>query len=302
MESHVIDENIEFPVYIVEKKKLRIFIENGEIMGEKKNILCNGLLANINVLITEDIDLCDYIFLDFRDYNKIKNYKSDYLKKLVIIDYRDSPNDVFNTECLKYFKRSVVNKKNMSLINYNREIIPISYCLKHEVLQFENVFEYDRYIDIAIFFHPSGGSSRNKTARFIKEKFSNYNIFVGLSGADGPIGRNSIQTDYYEKMFHSKIVVTCNPDDWEGDYRTWEALSTGSLVFVDNMLAPIPYPLINKEHIIFYDRNNLLELAEKILFYLNNPELAKKISQQGNRHALKYHKPSDRIDQILSHL
>mgnify|MGYP001288080589 CR=1 FL=1 len=46
------------------------------------------------------------------------------------------------------------------------------------------------------------------------------------------IGRNSIQMDYYEKMFHSKIVVTCNPDNWEGDYRTWEALSTGSLVFV----------------------------------------------------------------------
>ena len=83
-------------------KKL-IFIENVNIKGAKKNILYNGLLANINVLITKDIDLCDYIFLDFRDFNKIKNYKSDYLKKLVIIDYRDGPNEVFNTKCLKYF-------------------------------------------------------------------------------------------------------------------------------------------------------------------------------------------------------
>lgn len=281
-----------------------IFIENDNVnmMGTKKNILYNGLLANINVLITKDIDLCDYIFLDFRDFNKIKNYKSDYLKKLVIIDYRDDPNKVFNTKCLKYFKRSIVNKKNMKLINYNREIIPISYCLKQEVLQFENLFEYDRYIDIAIFFSTSGDSYRNKIARFIKEKFSNYNIFVGLSGINGSIGRNSIQMDYYEKMFHSKIVVTCNPDNWEGDYRTWEALSTGSLVFVDNMLTPITYPLINEKHIIFYDKNNLLELAEKILFYLNNLELAKKISKQGNHHALKYHKPSDRIDDILSYL
>ena len=287
--------------YSIMNKKL-IFIENENIVGAKKNILHNGLLSNINVSITKDIDLCDYIFVDFRDFNKIKNYKSGHLKKLVIIDYRDSPYAVLNIKCLKYFKRSVVNKRNMKLTNYNREIIPISYCLKEEVLQFENLFEYDRYIDIAIFFTTSGGSYRNKIARFIKEKFSNYNIFVGLSGSDGSVGRNSIQMDYYEKMFHSKIVVTCNPDNWEGDYRTWEALSTGSLVFVDNMITPIKYPLINEEHVIIYDKNNLLELSEKIMFYLNNLELAKKISKQGNQHALKYHKPSDRIDEILSYL
>ena len=282
-------------------KKL-IFIENENIAGSKKNILYNGLLANINVSITKDINLCDYIFLDNRDFNKAKNYKNDYKKKLVIIDYRDKPNEVFNTECLKYFKRSVVNKNNMKLTNYNREIIPISYCLKQEVLQFKNLFEYDRYIDVSVFFNTSGGSYRNKIAKFIKEKFSNYNIFVGLSCINWGIGRNSIQMDYYEKMFHSKIVVTCNPDNWEGDYRTWEALSAGALVFVDNMLTPITNPLINEKHIIFYDKNNLLELTEKILFYLNNLKLTKKISQQGNHHALKYHKPSDRIDEILSYL
>ena len=108
--------------------------------------------------------------------------------------------------------------------------------------------------------------------------------------------------NYYEKMFNSKIVVTCNPDNWEGDYRTWEALSSGALVFVDKMLTPITNPLINEKHIIFYNRNNFQELKEKILFYLNNPDLAKDISQQGNQHALKYHKPSDRIDEILSYL
>lgn len=282
-------------------KKL-IFIENENIVGTKKNILYNGLLANNNVIISKDINLCDYIFLDFRDFDKIKKYKRDYLKKLIIIDYRDNPNKVVNTECLKYFKRSVVNKKNMKLINYNKEVIPISYCLKQEVLQYKNLFEYDRYIDIAIFFRTSGSKYRNKISRFIKKNFNNYNIFVGLSGNNGSIGRNSIQRDYYEKMFHSKIVVTCNPDNWEGDYRTWEALSTGALVFVDNMLTPIINPLINEKHIIFYDKNNLLELKEKILFYLNNSELAKKISQQGNHHSLKYHKPSDRIDEILSYL
>ncbi len=46
----------------------------------------------------------------------------------------------------------------MKLIDYNKEIIPISYCLKEEVLQFENLFEYDRPIDISVFFQPGGNN------------------------------------------------------------------------------------------------------------------------------------------------
>ena len=289
-------------------KKL-IFLEKGNLSGTKNNIIYNGLLNNINVKIVDDKDLCDYIFTDFRDFNRAKNYTEEHKKKLVIIDYSDISNDLFNSSCLKYFKRSVVDKKKMKLINYNREIIPISYCLKQEVLQFKNLFEYDRYIDISVFFKPNDSIKqndvnwyRNKVAKFIKENFSDYNIFVDQCGSSGREGRNSIQMDYYKKMFHSKIVITCNPNNWEGDYRTWEALSTGALVFVDKMFTPIVNPLINEKHLIFYDKDNLLELKKKIIFYLNNKDLATKISQQGNEHVLKYHKPSDRIDEILSHL
>ena len=182
-------------------KKL-IFFEKGDISGTKKNIIYNGLLNNINVEIVEDKDLCDYIFADMRDFNIAKNYTYEYKKKLVIIDYRDDSNDVLNLSCLKYFKRSVVDKKNMKLINYNREIIPISYCLKQEVLQFKNLFEYDRYIDISVFFKPNNDNCyRNKVAKFIKENFNNYNIHVDLCGSSGIKGRNSIQMNYYKKMF-----------------------------------------------------------------------------------------------------
>ena len=104
------------------------------------------------------------------------------------------------------------------------------------------------------------------TIKFIKDNFSNYNIHVGIIGKAGRVGRTTIQKPYYERMFNSKIVVTCNPKDWEGDYRTWEALSSGALVMVDKMLTPIVNPLIDKEHIIFYDKNNLDDLKQKIIF------------------------------------
>jgi len=274
--------------------------------GEKKAIVYNGLLANKNVVISKDIELCDYIFCcGLRDFKRAKNYKDEYFKKLIIIDYMDKTDMQFNKPCLKYFKRSVVNKKNMKFIKYNREIIPISHCLKTGALEFKNVHKYDRDIDISVFFStkPDPYSIiRVEVAKFIKDNFSDYNISVGVIGKKGNEGRNSIQKAYHEKMFHSKIVVTCNPDNWEGDYRTWEALSSGALVFVDNMKTPIINPLIDKKHVIFYNKKNLLELKEKILFYLKNPKLIKKIAKEGNNYALKFHKPSDRIDEILSYL
>jgi len=286
-------------------KKL-IFIENGG-NGEKRIIIYNGIMLNPNVGITKNKELCDYIFMDFRDFNKAKNYKPKYFKKLIIIDYRDKPHEIFNIPCLKYFKRSVVNKKKIggdgTFVKYNREIIPISYCLKNEVLKFKNIHNYERNVDISVFFPPENRPQyRYKMASFIKKNLSEYNIHVGLCGARGEKGRNNIQKDYYEKMFHSKIVVTCNPCTWEGDYRTWEGLSTGAMVMVDKMITPIINPLINNKHVVFYDRDDFLKLKKQILFYLKNPDLIKKIAKEGNDYALSFHKASDRIDEILSHL
>ena len=231
------------------------------------------------------IEECDYIFIDIiRDFDKIKRYSEEQLKKVIIIDYRDNSKEVSKIPCLKYFKRSVVDKNTMKIIDYNREIIPISYSLKQEVLEFKDIYEYHRNIDISVFFTPGINAINNSTvtgyrskvANFIKKNFSNYNIFVGICGNNSVVGRTTIQKDYYNKMFHSKIVVTCNPDNWEGDYRTWEALSTGALTFVDNMKTPIINPLINEKHVIFYDRNNLLELKKKNIILFEKPRFSKK--------------------------
>lgn len=287
-----------------------IFIENANMIGEKKNIIYNGILLNKNVSFTDDKDKCDYIFIDSRDANIANKYDPKYFEKMVIIDYTDLNNRIINLPCLKYFKRSVVNKKNPSFLNYNKEIIPISYCLKNETLEFQNIFENERNYDISIFFDPNNSNNgynseniyRNIVATNIQTQMHTYNNHVGYCGNIGKIGRNSIQNEYYDKMFRSKIVVTCNPDHSEGDYRTWEALSSGALVFVDKMITPVLHPLIHEKHVIFYDKNDLRDLNNKLHYYLKNNEIRETIAKEGNAFALKYHKSSDRIDEILSHL
>ena len=288
------------------KKKIYVDTNSEIFIGENKNIVYDGLVLNSNVEITNNIDICDYIFIITKD-NLKKLDQNTINNKYIKIDYSDNAFNVKDgnkSNCYKYFKRSVVDKKNERIVNNNT--IPISYCIKNETLNFKNLFDYKRDFDISIFFNTNanGGFNhyRHKVAKFIKDNFSNYNIHVGIIGKQGRIGRTTIQKPYYERMFNSKIVVTCNPKDWEGDYRTWEALSSGALVMVDKMLTPIVNPLIDKEHIIFYDKNNLDDLKQKIIFHLNNDNLREKIAKNGNDFVLKYHKTSDRIDEILSHL
>ena len=285
-------------------KKL-IYIENAELYGSKKNIISEGIRLNPNVRRAYSRDVCDYIFMDKTDIAAVRHYTLRDIQKLVIIDYRDD-SSIFDVPCLKYFKRSVVDTNDLSFKKYNRQVIPITFCLKNETLRFINVNDYQRDIDISVLFSLTSTEPVNKyrtlVTNFIKEKFSNYNIHIGICGTPGQIGRNSMQRDYYDKMFRSKIVVTCNPSAWEGDYRTWEALSSGAMVIVDKMLTPVVNPLIDGEHVVFYDRDNLAELEEKVSYYLKNPDLIKKIAKQGNEYALKFHKASDRIDEILTQL
>lgn len=95
--------------------------------------------------------------------------------------------------------------------------------------------------------------------------------------------------------------MTCNPSRWEGDHRTWEAFANGALVFIDRMWTPMTHPLIDGEHCIFYDLSDegLEKLRERILFYLEHGELAYDIAREGHEFTMKYHRVSNRIDEML---
>jgi len=282
---------------------VKFYLFDGNLIGEKKYVLYEGVVNNPRTLLVNTIEACDYILVDFRDIPDHKKTIEKYHYKTIIVDYSDGPAHIYNVPCWKYFKRSVINKKDSTFHIYDRAVFPIAYCIKTECLEFKQILDYSRNIDIAVFFETKGDYHhlyRSKMAAFIKENFADYNIHVGICGVNGEIGRSSIQKEYYEKMFHSKIVITCNPDNWEGDYRTFEAISTGTLVMVDQMKTPKINPLVDGKHIIYYDRENLEELKEKVAFFLKNNEVRTKIAEEGYTYTLQYHKAADRINEILS--
>ena len=311
-----------------DKGTILIFFEP-DVNVDAKKLIFTGVLDNPRTALTTDIDLCDYIILDTRDLQletpRWKSYKPEHLAKTIVIDYRDPPHVVLKIPCLKYFKRSVVCQKTKKLISYKeREVIPLSYSLKWQYRDRAaggKLHEHERDIDISVFIHPAyvrhgveyapdshpgtyrdGRAGHRKVARFIKDSFSDLKIHVGICGQKGGPGRGGFQEKYYNKMLQSKIVVTCNPHRWEGDHRTWEALSSGALVVVDRMLTPTVNPLLDGKHVVFYDLDDLAELKRKLLFYLNTPSARERIAKDGTEFALKYHTASSRVDEILSHL
>ena len=73
--------------------------------------------------------------------------------------------------------------------------------------------------------------------------------------------------EYFDLSKRSKVIVSCNPNDWIGNFRLFEAFSGNTLLFVDYM-PTLKYIFINKKHIIYYSRYQ--EQEEKLLFYLKN--------------------------------
>ncbi len=279
--------------------------ELNENYGEINHILKDGVRLNSRTELVKSYDECDYVFVDFRHFIPERTgYKGDVRNfdrnKLIVVDYSDQQ-QLFDVDCLHYFKRSSVLKGEGRFVDYPREVRPISYCIKNKWTDL--LSEEVRDIDISVFFRTEknrlkyGMTNREVVAEYVAEHFKDRNIWVGIVDSDGEEGRINLNRNYVNKMLRSKIVVNCNPDDWEGDYRLFETLSCGSLVLVDKMITPAVNPFEHRKHLAYYD--SLEELGSQIEYYLDNDNERKQTARNGYEYALKYHKTSDRIDEIL---
>jgi hypothetical protein len=282
----------------------------------------NALIKIDNIILTNKFEEADYIFymmelrnclkmpwhnvkeLDMELINKMNESKNP--EKDIIIDYNDwtdTRNVPENKLSLigKYFKRSVIKKENSvskELIKYSREIIPISYGIRNDFIQYDKIFKFEKYnYDICCLFN-GGGGFRSIIPNIVnKYKGPKYIGNVYCSNRYGSVNR-----EYFKILKTSKIIVTANPPNWEGDFRLWEALLMGNLVLCDKMIVPsiMKYPLEDKKHLVYYSTEQ--ELVSLINYYINNEEERQKIGNEGREYSLKYHKFSDRVKEVINHL
>ena len=291
---------------------MKVYFPKEEVRGVCRNIFMPGIANNPRVTLCSSEEDAELILIS--EAHIRKKYRIKYPEKTALLDYKDSPFRL-NAGPLLYFKSSVVDKGKMEFVEYrnNIRVIPISYCLRQEVLDFD--VETERDLDVCFIPRVLSEVHRKKPLEnlgkralkvleinqrigdTIQQNFDN--SFVGNVGDAGGKGRNIIQTPYFEKLLGSKIVVTCIPPDWEGDYRLFEALGCGPLVLVDEMLTPVKNAFEDGKHLVYYKRDQPEDLIEKLRYYLDHEDERQQVALQGYEYAKKHHKPIDRIDEVL---
>ncbi|MBD3227639.1 MAG: glycosyltransferase [Candidatus Lokiarchaeota archaeon] len=118
-----------------------------------------------------------------------------------------------------------------------------------------------------------------------------------------PANENNKWIEYMKLLKKAKIIFTACPWNHDGDSRTWEAMSSGSLVFMDNTLIPT-HPFKDSKHVFYYDassRKSIKEAIKKAKYYLmpENESERRKIAEKGKEYALKYHMSKNRIKYVF---
>ena len=257
---------------------MKIYFQNSEnASGKQKpeqfesstDHMAYAFFKNPNVTMVTNEEDADYI-VKHPDPEKIQT-EPIYPNKEIIVDYFDSDKTVTPYQ----FK------------DYDMPYIPLTYGIKECNLRNLPKENQVRDIDVSCFFNVNdwAGYNRSVVSRTVSNfsaSHSEYDIRVGRVGSGYTYEQNK---NYFDQIKNSKIVVSCNPDGWEGDFRLFEALAGGALVFVDTMLVPKARGLKHKEHLIYYD--NLVELEELLTYYIVNKEEAAEIAKNGHDEAVK---------------
>lgn len=294
--------------------KIFLPIKNQIVSQYYHDLFICGINENGHI-ITESEEEADLILLDD---SKLKNYEIKYPTKTIFIDIRDEINLLDIPFTVKYYKRSCVNKKENKLIEYVRPVIPFPLYVKKAYIEYINKHGSNMsnmskkysicctHLDTSFAKDNDKNKFRTKILNFLIKKQNNFQGLPFYLNYDKKMNifqaRAGINLDYFHKLQQSSIIISCNPDEWEGDYRLWESLVSGSLVFCDYIVTPVLHPLKHKKHLIFYNHNNLDELNILIDYYLAHPNEAQEIAKNGFEYAIKYHTYKERINMIIEQM
>jgi len=275
-------------------------------------LIKQGLVNNPRVELVDDDKDSDFVFYFYFTRKHRKYYTQEFPpEKTVLIDYSDKVYWLFQIPCFVYFKRSWVLATVIDTpggIYTTKAPIPRAPHLHPLILAIMDEFiikkeiKRDIVLSCPLRINP-GNPNRQRVLDLVGKMDIQGKTQIGVLNSGSIRAFNdSNMKDYFRLLKRSQIIVTCNPSKWEGDHRTWEAFANGALVFVDKMYTSTTHPLVDGKHCIFYDLSDkgLKELQEKIFYFLKHTKEAKAIAKVGHDFTMKYHRASNRIDEILA--
>lgn len=282
-------------------------ISLGKILAQPSNNIKKELLA------------CDYIFLcshpHFGDKDLLSFINHHKLwGKTAYYDYQDRPriNIEALDKCLAYFKRSWTEDSVRNPLPIQADnLYPLDFGVLNAYIEAAPKEQLERDIDVGCYFRHGNGKRRQQMLHtLLAADWGNLNTKIGYATAQNSIGRDSVfqpleenlWADYIELLYRTKVVFTAFPEMWDGDMRTWEAMSSGALCFIDTTYIPSPNYFESGEHCFIYnadDKDSILNAIEIAKGHIDN---YKEIGKRGQEHALRYHRGISRVNYMLERI
>lgn len=270
--------------------------------GEMKFERCSDLTRSC---IDSDFIFCgkrgthEHIFDDLHLWDKVIWYDFE--------DYTDYSEQIVN-KCLGYFKRSTYdrNRNQVNLKTSNKTIHEIDYCVLDEYLGYDRNVIYN----VACMFGDDDRLCRRRLNLKTQALLVNFkNSFIGTTcdkDQYGSIARNSLKyhksnncfDKYLSVLNSSKIILTAAPMNHSGDSRIWEALSSRSLVFTDELHIKNEFPLKDGEHILTYDSlsiESINNMLNQVIDIISDDKLIDRFSTSSYEYVMEHHRPIDRV-------
>eukprot|EP00606_Chrysophyceae_sp_TOSAG23-5_P001168 GSChrysophyteH2.ASY1.ANO1.735.1 assembled CDS len=233
-----------------------------------------GLLLHPNVELMESYDEAlkdpaeggaDYIIYlpGSSPWHKTECTDKRQASKLIVMDEFDGyVAKVYGKDMLwydMYFKRSFVQRRDGKFLNHphlnKQDVYPLTYAITEAYLP--EVFQMERSTEILCTLR---GNARMQTRLRVQNWMQEYvndtskGVTNAVVGQINKATRSTLSKDYFDNMHNAQIIVTVSPANWEGDFRLWESLSSGALVFTDPIFVPHPYSLIDGVHCVFFSQ------------------------------------------------
>ena len=211
-----------------------------------------------------------------------------------------------------YFKRSFVWRDKDSVFERNCSgtgdvtVLPFAYSGLEALVNKEMNKERNVLITNVLRTYWDHNTVRKRVVEWTKDFVDKHGLtnqsIVDNVGAGSSSSR--FDESYLRHLADSKIIVTCNPWLWEGDFRLWEALLSGAMVMVDRMDIPewMPHPFEHKKHLVYYDTRNQSEFNELLEYYIKHEDEARRIGEAGYQFVLDHHMAKDRVSYILDNI
>jgi len=321
-DSFILSHNSPFVAPVLDLRatvKVYMWPEQSSTQGHSgRRVIVQGLQDHPNIKLVSSVLDADFVIWHSCGWDQEMIPPSEMQvpnSKLIMVDTSDPVNPTTLTDQrgrLALFKRSWVRKTEEGRRAYAfwewkdefMNVYPTGYAIVKEYLPLSK-FNGERDIDVICTLRRFDGptSPREQTIDWMKEyKEQAKNPEKILVGELTSGGREVVDDEYQKMLNRAKIIVTANPQMWEGDSRLYEALASGALVFTDIMYTPLDHPFVHSEHVIFFDIHPFgkKELFKKLDYYLDNARRRNQVAFRGYVHALRHHRAVNRMDSLIN--